>query len=84
MDYSSYPLIELDKWELNKYPDIIGSYICFSTYGGDFEKNTWKENIQYPDLYLQYGSDEVFILELEAETIKAKYDELNLFCEVVE
>ena len=69
---------------LNKYPDIIGSYICFSTYGGDFEKNTWKENIQYPDLYLQYGSDEVFILELEAETIKAKYDELNLFCEVKE
>lgn len=67
---------------LNKYPEIIGTYVCYSTLGSNVERNNWDENKAYPNLYLQYGNEESFIFKLEAEDLKDKYDELNLFCEL--
>jgi enterochelin esterase-like enzyme len=69
---------------LNNYPNTIGTYICFSTAGGDTQTNNWKKNIEYPNLYLQYGSDEFFGLKEDAEFLKSKYKELNLFTEIKE
>ena len=63
---------------LNTYPNKIGTYLCFSTFGGDIQENAWKADIDYPKLYLQYGSDEPFFLKNDAEFLKAKFEELNL------
>ncbi|WP_048330953.1 alpha/beta hydrolase [Bizionia psychrotolerans] len=67
---------------LNTYPNTIGTYICLSTFGGDMQSNLWQENVNYPNLYLQYGSEEPFFLKDDADFLKAKYAELNLFAEV--
>jgi enterochelin esterase-like enzyme len=69
---------------LNNNPDIIGTYICFSTFGGDIQSNTWNENTTYPNLYLRYGSDEFFGLKEDAEFLKIKYAESNSFIETKE
>jgi enterochelin esterase-like enzyme len=69
---------------LNTNPDVIGTYICFSTFGGDIQTNTWYENIKYPNLYLRYGNQEPPFLKIEAEFLKSKYNELNLFAEITE
>lgn len=66
---------------LNKNPDIIGTYICFSTFGGDIQSNNWDKDIKYPKLYLRYGSDEFFGLKEDAEFLKSKYAESKSFIE---
>ncbi|MDP5231855.1 MAG: esterase, partial [Cellulophaga sp.] len=67
---------------LNKFPDVIGTYICYSTIGSNVENNLWKEDIKYPVLYLQYGNEEDFIFKQEAEKLKMKYNKSNSFCEL--
>jgi len=67
---------------LNKYPNVIGTYICYSTLGSNAEKNIWAENGQYPDLYLQYWSEESPLFIEEAENLNTKYKETNSFCEL--
>jgi enterochelin esterase-like enzyme len=69
---------------LNKNPEIIGTYICFSTFGGDIQSNNWDKNIKYPKLYLRYGSDEFFGLKEDAEFLESKYSESNSFIETKE
>jgi len=69
---------------LNNYPNTIGTYICYSSFGGDIQSNNWKKDIEYPKLYLQYGSEEFFGLKEDAEFLKLKYKELNLFAEIKE
>ena len=69
---------------LNTYPNKIGTYLCFSTFGGDIQENIWKDKIDYPKLYLQYGSEEPFFLKEDADFLKTKYNELNLFAEIKE
>ena len=69
---------------LNTHPDSIGTYLCFSTFGGDIQSNTWKQNVDYPKLYLEYGSKEPFFLKEDADFLKLKYGELNLFAEINE
>ncbi|ESU19862.1 esterase [Flavobacterium enshiense DK69] len=69
---------------LNTYPNTIGTYICFSTFGGDIQTNTWQKDVKYPNLYLYYGSEEPFFLKIEAEFLKSKYKELNLTYETKE
>ncbi len=69
---------------LNTYPNTIGTYICFSTFGGDIQFNTWKEDVKYPRLYMQYGSKEPFFLKEDAEFLKSKYEQLSLFSEINE
>jgi len=69
---------------LNNYPNIIGNYICFSTFGGDIQTKAWKKNVEYPNIYLQYGSEEPFFMKENAEFLNSKYKELNLFCKIKE
>lgn len=69
---------------LNKHPDLIGVYLCFSTFGGDIQSNNWNVNTKYPNLYLRYGSNEPFFLKEDAEFLKQKYSESNSFIEVKE
>ncbi|WP_417213296.1 alpha/beta hydrolase [Bizionia sp.] len=69
---------------LHAYPDKIGTYICLSTFGGNIQNNLWKSNVAYPDLYLQYGSDEPWFLKEEADFLKSTYAELNLHAEIKE
>jgi predicted alpha/beta superfamily hydrolase len=66
---------------LNSKPDLIGTYLCFSTFGGNIQSNIWKENVDYPNLYYRYASEETF-LQGDAEFLKLKYDELNSFIEI--
>src|SRR5690606_25083870 len=47
---------------LNNHPNTIGTYLCFSTFGGDIQTNIWKDNVKYPRLFLEYGSQEPFFL----------------------
>ncbi|MAW94077.1 MAG: esterase [Leeuwenhoekiella sp.] len=69
---------------LNANPDLFGTYICFSVFGGDIQSNTWAKNIKYPNLYLRYGSDEFFGLKEDAEFLESKYAESNSFIETRE
>lgn len=69
---------------LNNHPNTIGTYLCFSTFGGDIATNTWQENVAYPKLYLQYGSEEPEFLKDNAAFLKSKYEELNLFAHIKE
>lgn len=69
---------------LNNHPETIGTYLCFSTFGGDIQSSIWKENIDYPKLYLEYGSEEPFFLKDDADFLKEKFKSLNLFAEINE
>lgn len=68
---------------LNTHPDLIGTYLCFSTFGGDIQTNIWKEDVKYPKLYLHYGTEEFFLKD-DADFLKAKYTERNLPIEIKE
>lgn len=68
---------------LNTHPDLIGTYLCFSTFGGDVQTNTWKEDVKYPKLYLYYGTEEFFLKD-DADFLQAKYKERNLPIEIKE
>lgn len=69
---------------LNSYPNKIGSFLCFSTYGEKIQSFTWEDKFNYPKLYLRYGSEEPFFLKQDAEFLKSKYDELGLFSDISE
>lgn len=63
----------------NSRADIIGTYLCFSTFGPYMPSLSWKENIKYPNLYLRYGSEEPFFLDEDAAYLKEKSQEYNFF-----
>ncbi|MBZ9631915.1 esterase [Salegentibacter sp. LM13S] len=67
---------------LNKYPDVIGTYICYSTLGSNVKGNKWHSEEKYPDLYLQYGDEESFVYKREAEDLVRNYKNSNSFVEV--
>lgn len=69
---------------LNTKPELIGTYLCFSTFGGDIQSNEWVKKKKYPILYLKYGSEEPFFLRLDAEFLKPKYELSNSFIEIKE
>lgn len=69
---------------LNKYPNTIGTYLCFSTFGGHAQTNSWNKGVNYPNLYLKYGKKEPPFLKDDADFLKLKYDELNQFIDVEE
>jgi enterochelin esterase-like enzyme len=64
---------------LNSNSEIIGTYLCFSTFGGDIKTNIWKKDLIYPNLYLIYGKEEPEFLKDDAEFIKRVYQESNSF-----
>lgn len=67
---------------LNKYPQVIGTYICFSTLGSNVKGNEWHREKEYPDLYLQYGDEESFGFKQEAEDLARKYRSSDSFVEL--
>jgi enterochelin esterase-like enzyme len=67
---------------LNKHPELIGTYLCFSTFGGDIKTNTWKKDIKYPNLYMIYGSKEPDFLKEESQIMKKVYLDSNSFTEI--
>uniref|UniRef100_UPI00404B2274 alpha/beta hydrolase n=1 Tax=Flavobacterium sp. TaxID=239 RepID=UPI00404B2274 len=69
---------------LNSKPELIGTYFCFSTFGGDIQTNIWNKKTKYPNLYLRYGSEEPFFLKEEAKILISKYAESNSFIEAKE
>lgn len=69
---------------LNSNPELIGTYYCFSIFGGDIQTNTWNEKTKYPNLYLRYGIDEPFFLKEEANILISKYAQSNSFIETKE
>ena len=69
---------------LNTFPDVIGTYICLSTFGGKIQEYNWEKSVAYPRIYLRFGSEESSFLVKDADFLKAKYEELNLFAEIQE
>lgn len=67
---------------LNKNTALIGTYLCFSTFGGGIKTNTWKKNIKYPNLYMIYGSKEPDFLKEESQIMKKVYLDSNSFAEI--
>ncbi|WP_127844576.1 alpha/beta hydrolase [Psychroflexus aestuariivivens] len=63
---------------LNAHPNTIGTYLCFSTFGGDIKTNAWKEGVEYPKVYLEYGSKEPSFLKKDAAFLRSKFEELDL------
>jgi enterochelin esterase-like enzyme len=68
---------------LKAYPNKIGTYLCFSAYGGDIKSSAWEEGIKYPNLHFQYGSEEPYLKE-DADFLKSKYKELDLYSDIKE
>jgi enterochelin esterase-like enzyme len=66
---------------LNKYPDFIGTYLCFSAVGWNSGK-TWKQDIIYPNLYMIYGFDEGEWVSKENEYMRKVYSDSNSFIEI--
>ena len=69
---------------LNKYPDVIGTYICYSTLGSNVGANEWHKEKKYPDLYLQYGDEESAVFKKESQDIAKKYKDSKSFIELKE
>lgn len=67
---------------LNRNPELIGTYLCFSTFGGGIKTNTWKKDIKYPNLYMIYGSKEPDFLKEESQIMKKVYLDSNSFAEI--
>jgi len=67
---------------LNKHPELIGTYLCFSTFGGGIKTNSWKKDIKYPNLYMIYGSKEPNFLNEESQIMKKVYLDSNSFAEI--
>lgn len=65
----------------NKYPDLIGTYLCFSAVGWNSGK-TWKQDILYPNLYMIYGIEEGEWVSKENEFMRKVYAESNSFAEI--
>lgn len=66
---------------LNKYPDLIGTYLCFSAVGLNSGK-TWKQDIRYPNLYMIYGTEEGEWVKNENEFMRKVYSDSNSFAEI--
>lgn len=62
---------------LNKNPNVIGTFICFSTLGSNVDNLSWNNALKYPQLYIQYGNKEADIFKVEAESIINNYKNAN-------
>ncbi len=67
---------------LNRNTELIGTYLCFSTFGGGIKTNTWKKDIKYPNLYMIYGSKEPDFLKEESQIVQKVYTDSNSFAEI--
>jgi enterochelin esterase-like enzyme len=68
---------------LNKYPEFIGTYLCFSDMGGNVNQNQWNANVTYPDLYYVYGQEEAFLIDGSAKKLKEVYNNSESELEII-
>lgn len=61
-----------------KRPDLISTYLCFSTFGSNIERLNWNSEIKYPLLYLEYGDQENLSFQWESEAIAKRCTELKI------
>jgi enterochelin esterase-like enzyme len=66
---------------LNKHPELIGTYLCFSSVGMNSSKD-WKKEINYPNLYIVYGTEEGEWVSQQNEFMKKVYSDSNSFAEI--
>lgn len=66
---------------LNKHPELIGTYLCFSSVGMNSSKD-WKKDINYPNLYIVYGTEEGEWVSQQNEFMKKVYLDSNSFAEI--
>jgi enterochelin esterase-like enzyme len=67
---------------LNRNTELIGTYLCFSIFGGGIKTNIWKKDIKYPNLYMIYGSKEPDFLKEESQIMEKVYLDSNSFAEI--
>lgn len=67
---------------LNADPDLIGTYICYSTLGSFATQNTWDTATLYPDLILKYGDQEGEAFKQEAESLQNNYLKTGSSCDL--
>lgn len=67
---------------LNKHPELMGTYLCFSTLGSNVHGNDWDGEKKYPDLYLLYGDEEEVFFQAEAKELARKYTNSPSFVEL--
>lgn len=65
-----------------KRPDLISTYLCFSTFGSNIERLNWDTESKYPLLYLEYGDQEPLSFQWESELIAKRYAELKMPCHI--
>ena len=58
---------------LNRHPNLIGTYLCFSDFGGGVNQNLWNDSIIYPNLHYIYGKDEPLFLDKSANKLREIY-----------
>ncbi|WP_442844505.1 alpha/beta hydrolase [Leeuwenhoekiella sp. H156] len=58
---------------LKTHPELIGTYLCFSPFGGEVSVEDWYNASSLPDLYFYYGSEEPQFLRDAAENLKGCY-----------
>jgi enterochelin esterase-like enzyme len=66
---------------LNKHPELIGTYLCFSSVGMNSSKD-WKKYINYPNLYIVYGTEEGEWVSQQNEFMKKAYSDSNSFADI--
>jgi enterochelin esterase-like enzyme len=66
---------------LNKYPNLIGTYLCFSAVGLNSHK-VWRKDVLYPNLYMIYGTGEGNFVRDENEFMRKVYAESNSFADI--
>jgi len=59
---------------INKYPNMVENFICFSPIGTNIDNLEWEAEKTYPTLYLEYGDNEPEYFKKEAEKIKENYN----------
>lgn len=67
---------------LNKRPQLIGTFICYSTLGSNVDSNKWNSETTYPDLYLQYGDQEAEAFAQEAKSLQSRYQDSESYIDL--
>lgn len=62
-----------------KRPELISTYLCFSTFGSNIERMIVDNKIGYPSIYLEYGNQESIRFQDESVLISEKCKMLNMF-----
>lgn len=60
---------------LNRYPELMSNYCCFSPFGADPDELKWVKGQVYPELFWWYGNEEPDFLNDDAAFIQERYNE---------